>query len=476
MIFTNVLFLPFALFVLALLPLLGPRARVAFLIAASYVFYGLGRPAWVLLLLGCSMLDYGLVRLMHGRKTQAARRALMVVSVVVNISLLCFFKYAVFAIQTAGAVVALLGSPDTSLLTWSIELPLGISFFVFESLSYTVDVYLRRTEPARNFADFALFISFFPHLVAGPIVRAGNFLPQVSAMQPLRRDKVVWGMQTVLVGYFKKAVVADNCAAVADQVFTGYGMFGGAAYWIAALFFAVQIYCDFSGYTDIARGMARMIGIELCENFRWPYLSQGVRDFWRRWHISLSSWLRDYLYIPMGGSRHGARRALMATIATWFLGGLWHGAGWHFVAWGLYHGGLVAAGGRLAKTGAGRAWDRIPAVARIFFTFLLVVVGWVLFRADTLGTAARMIFAMFTPWRASFWRGLESVFQFGAYPPLFLLVLAGLHIMAYRRAQRQAPPILAAMPYIARLCCLGLLGFAGVLLAGRSQSFIYFQF
>jgi alginate O-acetyltransferase complex protein AlgI len=473
MLFNSFIFLPFILCVFVMALVTGRRARVFALIGFSYLFYSVPYPPWIVLLLLCTVGDFHLSRWIDRSQAPAARRFAVVVSCALNLGLLAAYKYAAFLAASVNEIAQAAGA--TALLpVWQPELPLGISFFVFESLSYTIDVYRRRLKPTDSLADYALFICFFPHLIAGPIVRGRDFLPQIAKHLPFQRANTIAGIELVAFGFVKKAVVADNLAPHVDEAFLDPGSLSGAGAWIAVIFFAIQIYCDFSGYTDIARGLARILGFELGRNFNWPYLSQSIADFWRRWHISLSTWLRDYLYIPLGGNRHGVPRMLWALLVTWFLGGLWHGAAWHFAVWGLYHGLIVGLGGlAYARVGA-RLWDPLPAAGKVAITFLLVVVGWVLFRANSIPAAWTFFDLMFQPWSGRF---LPPSAAELAAPVGIIAALATLHWLSWRAYRGDEDgSMLLGLPYAARTATLALALLAVVLFAGKSQTFIYFQF
>ena len=472
MIFNSFAFAVFICVTLVCLALLPTRGRVCFLIAASYLFYSVTYPPWLVLLLACTLVDYRLARMLEGRTDRGARVALLLASCVLNLGLLAFYKYAAFIATTVNGGAAMLGI-DLRLPVLAVGLPLGISFYVFESMSYVIDVYRGRTPAIRRLTDYALFIAFFPHLIAGPIVRARDFVPQIAGHQPFARDKTIRGVELIALGFFKKTVIADNCAPLVDAVYSGPALAGGAALWLATMFFAVQIYCDFSGYTDIARGLANVMGFELGLNFKFPYLSRSIRDFWRRWHLSLSAWLRDYLYIPLGGSRQGRARMAVAITLTWLLGGLWHGAAWNFVAWGLFHGVLVSMAAAVEGRRAGALWDRLPALFQIGLTFALVLWGWVLFRADNVTQAFAMWRAMIAPRDAGFMRGAEI---FSAFSLTMLAFAAALHAITYWIRRDAERPFLIDAPYMVRAGAIALTGLACFLFAGKAQTFIYFQF
>lgn len=367
------------------------RARMVWLLVASAVFYMSWNPLLIALILFSASVDYLAAIALTKTENHRLRKALLVGSISVNLCLLGFFKYAGFLVHNAWSFCNLVGL-DFDQPVFKIALPLGISFYTFETISYVVDVYRRRIQPERNLLDYALFILFFPHLIAGPIVRPGDFLPQTRLAKRWSWNRLQLGVRLFLLGLFKKAVLADNLGAVADPVFANPAGYGTFETWLAVLAYTFQIYGDFSGYSDMAIGIAHLFGFKLHANFDMPYLSANIAEFWRRWHISLSSWLRDYLYIPLGGSRHGALATYRNLILTMLLGGLWHGASWTFVAWGLYHGVLLA----LHRLVVG---DRklLPRPVGIPLTFLAVAIGWVFFRAQTFPDAALVLTHLVQP-------------------------------------------------------------------------------
>jgi alginate O-acetyltransferase complex protein AlgI len=393
MLFPTAKFLAFFVVVFVVYWLLGRhRGRLLWLTFASGFFYMSWSPWFLLLILGSTCTDYLVALKLNEVRSDRTRRWLVATSVAINLGILVSFKYAAFALDSAREVTHWLG--------WSVPLPmaqaflpLGISFYTFEAISYIVDVYRGKTAPVKNPFDYALYILFFPHLVAGPIVRAADFLPQLHRPKRFDWPRFQAGTQLFLIGLFKKSVIADQVALVIDPVFADPGKFGSTALWLAVLGYAVQIYCDFSGYTDMALGLAHTLGFKLPNNFNAPYLATSPADFWRRWHISLSSWLRDYLYIPLGGNRKGPSRTMLNLFATMLLGGLWHGASWTFVVWGAYHGALLAVQRMIPAGWARPASKPIGAV----LTFLLVCVGWVLFRAQTLTDAGTILRGLAVP-------------------------------------------------------------------------------
>jgi alginate O-acetyltransferase complex protein AlgI len=377
--------LPYWIFFAAVLLLLGalrPLGGKWLLVAASYIFYACWDVRFVFLL-GVSTLANWAFGLWVDRGAGAARKRALICAIAFNLTTLALFKYFNFFADTLAALLHL----DPHSMTLRIVLPVGISFFTFEGIAYAIDVY-RRDLPARRSAlDFALFISFFPHLIAGPIIRPVAFFPQIGRQLTLRTEDARWGVREILKGLFKKIVLSNFYAPLADAYFhaTPWNALSVPA-WVGVFAFSLQIYFDFSGYTDIARGCARLLGFQFPSNFERPYLSADISDFWRRWHISLSTWLRDYLYIPLGGNRRGELRTCINLIIVMGLGGLWHGASWNFAVWGLYHGSLLVAHRywrKLAKGGGFLAVVEHPALQPVWIalTFMLVTLGWVPFRA-----------------------------------------------------------------------------------------------
>ncbi len=449
------------------------RARVWLLLGASFYFYASWNQ-WLALLIGVTtVMDYLVARGIEASPSQRSRRFLLGLSLAANVGLLVYFKYANFFLQSLEAALHRCGG-TVSLPLLQVILPVGISFYTFEAINYTVDVYRRKAPAARNLADFMLFITFFPHLVAGPIVRARDFLPQVG-----RRKRWDWlrldlGARYFLLGLFKKLAIADHLAQFADPVFQDPHAYGSHAVWLATIAYTLQIYCDFSGYSDMAIGSAHMLGYKLALNFNLPYLASNVAEFWRRWHISLSTWLRDYLFIPLGGSRGTRWHTHRNLLITMILGGLWHGASWTFVVWGLLHGLLLVAHREFQALCKPRprldGWLQSMAgtVARRSITLLAVALGWVLFRAQTLGIAVAIYRRLLVP------RG-------GLGPPLNPLSLWCLvalvivcHVLAHTRVWQKlvwrlpAPALGAAYALVLTLALL--------LAPASGQSFIYFQF
>jgi D-alanyl-lipoteichoic acid acyltransferase DltB (MBOAT superfamily) len=442
------------------------RTRVAKLwlvVVGSLLFYGAWDVRCVPLLLGTALLDFWIALRLSRSQDERKRRLLLATSIVANLGVLGFFKYARFFADTAHGLLGVLGvaMPEP---TFSLLLPAGISFYTFQSMSYTIDVY-RRELPARERPEeFLAAVSFFPHLVAGPIIRASVLLPQFEQMQAPRWEQVRRGYLLIAVGLLKKTV-ADLLAGPADALFRGGGATSALEAWTGALAFTGQIYGDFSGYTDIAIGVALLLGFVLPPNFDLPYLATSPIDFWRRWHLSLSTWLRDYLYIPLGGNRGHRYRNLLLTM---LLGGLWHGANWTFVLWGLYHGLLLVVAHLLVERFPGLKQTPSAAVrwAKRLGTLYLVVLGWVLFRAESVPAALRVLQGMHAP-------AMASHFTWTAVLTL-LFVVAGLVLchaasaLAEKTELRQRP--FALWPVVT--ACLAVAFVIGT----QGHSFIYFQF
>jgi D-alanyl-lipoteichoic acid acyltransferase DltB (MBOAT superfamily) len=442
----------------------GHRRQNLFLLGASYVFYGAWDPRFLLLMWFTTLVDYVVGRRLQREGDDHARRRILAVSLVVNLGVLATFKYFGFFtdsfVDLAGRVGLEVSTPTLKLL-----LPIGISFYTFHGISYTVDVFRRHIDAEEDLATFAVFVAYFPQLVAGPIGRAQIQLPQFQHDRtPPDADTARSGVWLILLGLLKKIVIADSLAPFVNETFRLAGERSALALVLGAIAFSLQIYGDFSGYTDIARGVSRLFGIELLRNFDQPYLSRNITEFWRRWHISLSTWLRDYLYVPLGGNRKGASRTSFNLFATMLLGGLWHGAAWTFVAWGALHGMFLMVShrrNRPIRTG-------LRSIPSVVVTFGLVTFAWIFFRADTLSDALRYI------------EGIVTL-QGGTtdWSLLVLLALLGPLLLALDLAQRAKgdDAFLASLPAPVQGVTVG----ASVLLlvvfsGGAGEPFIYFQF
>lgn len=360
--------------------------RKIVLLVASWIFYGAWDWRFVALLIASGILNWGAARLIIAFDDEPKRRKLfLVLGVIANLSILGWFKYYGFFMEQFAALLAGFGW-ERDLTIMQVVLPVGISFFTFQGMSYLIDIYRRQTEPAR-LLDMTLLMSFFPHLVAGPIVRASHLIPQFRQVPRLDRGMAAMGLLLIVWGLFKKAVIASYLATeFVDPVFFDPAAHTSLDLVLAAYGYAVQIYCDFSAYSDMAIGLAALLGYRFPHNFNQPYRAASLQDFWRRWHISLSSWLRDYLYISLGGSRHGLVRLCLALMTTMLLGGLWHGASWNFVIWGGLHGGVLAAE-RLWREFRPKGWPTMPNALGIILTFHVVTLGWIFFRSATFADA-----------------------------------------------------------------------------------------
>ena len=395
MLFNSLDFLLFFGIVLSLYYVLPLTGRLIMLLAASLYFYMYWNVPYVGLLLMSSVIDYAAGRGLGVTTRPALRRCWLLASLGVNLSILGFFKYYNFFLDS----LTTLGAAPPFLSPARVLLPLGISFYTFQTMSYTIDVYRRRMEPERNPLRFVLYVCFFPQLVAGPIVRANHLLPQFHVRQALEWDNLVVGARRALSGFVKKVVIADGLATVVDPIYASPGEYSGLMLLLATYAFAFQIFCDFSGYSDIAIGVARMMGFRFLENFDVPYISRSIQEFWRRWHISLSTWLRDYLYIPLGGNRHGTAATYRNLLITMLLGGLWHGASWNFVIWGALHGVWLAierfatrgrTDKRVDQPRPQRWWSPI-AIVKTLLVFHGVCLTWVFFRARTFSEATSVL-------------------------------------------------------------------------------------
>jgi len=381
MVFTSWTFAAFLAAVLILIALGRTTAqRQSIILASSIVFYGWAKPVYLLVLATPSVIDYVCALAIEDSTDTHVRRRWLAASIVSNLALLAYFKYTNFFIEN---VAALLGEVPIRL---DIVLPVGISFYTFKTMSYTIDVYRRELVACRSYWRYAMFVTYFPELVAGPIVRASVFLPQLGRTLTPSWERAWIGGQAILLGLSKKLLVADRLAPFSDAVFAAPDAYGSLAAITAVLCYALQIYCDFSGYSDIAIGTSKVIGFDLPENFNMPYLATSVTEFWRRWHITFSQWLRDYLYIPLGGNRRGRLRTDVNLMLTMLIGGLWHGASWNFVIWGALHGVALAINKLWRRTGV-----ELPAVLAWAITLAFVCVAWVFFRAPDLHTALAIL-------------------------------------------------------------------------------------
>jgi D-alanyl-lipoteichoic acid acyltransferase DltB (MBOAT superfamily) len=472
-VFNSFHFAVFFLVVYALYRSVPHRAQNWLLLIASYYFYGSWDWRFLVLLLASTGIDYLCAIFIDRREDPRQRKRALLVSLGFNLSMLGFFKYFNFF---AGSLQTLLRSVgmEADYATLNIVLPVGISFYTFITMSYVIDVYRRDIKPCRNLRDFALFVAYFPHLVAGPILRADWLLPQITRPRRIRAEQVRDALWLILWGFFKKVFVADNLAHVADAVFNRSGAASGLEVLVGVYAFAFQIYGDFSGYSDIARGTSLLMGIELNVNFRFPYFVRTATAFWQHWHISLSTWLRDYLYIPLGGNRLGSARTKRNLAITMLLGGLWHGAAWTYVLWGAYQGALLMA----FRTGA--EWlERRPQrwldhpwarAAGVVIMFHLTCYGWLIFRAHSVGQIASFTASLFGAGGASSPAVVAYLWQ--------VLFFAGPLVLfhAYEAWRDDLKAIFMLRPVARYAICLAL--FYATVLWGEfgGGEFIYFRF
>jgi alginate O-acetyltransferase complex protein AlgI len=372
------------------------------LLVSSYFFYACWDYRFLFLLIFSTLLDYYTGLKMHQSKETRTRKGWFWLSVIINLGFLCVFKYYNFFIESFSEFAGNFGI-KTNFSTIKLILPVGISFYTFHGLSYVIDIYKRRIEPVTNFIDYSVFVSFFPLLVAGPIERATHLLPQIQYERKFNYAEAVDGLKQILWGLFKKIVIADSCASASNMIFDQYSTYSGSTLFIGALLFAFQIYGDFSGYSDIALGTAKLFGIRLLRNFAYPYFSRDIAEFWRRWHISLSSWFKDYLYIPLGGSKGGTWKKIRNTFIIFIVSGFWHGANWTFIAWGVFHALcflplLLINKNRnhIEIVAKGRYLPSFKDVLNISLTFFLVVIAWVFFRAENLTVAFQYLSGIFS--------------------------------------------------------------------------------
>jgi alginate O-acetyltransferase complex protein AlgI len=445
----------------------GLRAQNWLLFVASYYFYAAWDYRFIVLLAASTIVDYTCGLALDRITDQRRRRLVMALSITFNLTLLGFFKYFNFFADNLAALAAVVGW-RLDFVTIRVLLPIGISFYTFVTMSYVIDVYRREIRPTRNFVDFAVFVAYFPHLVAGPILRATKLLPQIQRSRHITREQIVEGLWLIAWGFFQKIFVADNLAPLASHVFARGTHPTGINVLLGVYAFAFQIYGDFAGYSNIARGTSKLMGIELIENFRFPYLVRTPQAFWRHWHISLSTWLRDYLYIPLGGSRGSAGRTRRNLLLTMLLGGLWHGAAWTFVLWGLYQGILLI----IYRPYAAKvdAWRGVRGAASWLTMFHLTCFGWLIFRAGSfrdLATLSRSLLTNLAP---------STIDTNGLLIPLVLYVtpLLVVHFVEARADDVLVVPKLpSAVRYFVYSATLYL-----VLLFGNfgGAEFIYFQF
>ena len=372
------------------------------ILVSSYVFYGWWDYRFLSLIFLSTIVDYVIGLSISNQSSKKKQKSLLWGSVLFNLSVLGFFKYYNFFVDSWVELFSSLGYEIKSIWTLNFILPVGISFYTFQTMSYTIDIYRKKLEPTKDFISFASFVSFFPQLVAGPIERASNLLPQILKKREFQYDQVIQGLKLILWGMFKKVVIADSLAPIVDDIFSNYQDFGGGTLWLGAIYFSFQIYCDFSGYSDIAIGTSKLLGFELMSNFKFPYFSRNIGEFWRRWHISLSTWFRDYLYIPLGGSQEGKWKSIRNIFIIFLVSGFWHGANWTFIFWGLFHSILFLPTFMFNKNrnytssiiAANTLLPSLKEFISVGTTFLLVTIGWVFFRSESIGDSFSYLTSM----------------------------------------------------------------------------------
>jgi alginate O-acetyltransferase complex protein AlgI len=471
MVFNSLTFIVFFACVLALHSLPLPwTAKKVNLLLASYLFYSAWNPPFVILLWVSTVIDWYAAQGLVKARRAASRHAWMLLSVIANLGMLGYFKYGQFLLDNFSALMSSVGIAYHP-AHYDIVLPVGISFYTFATMSYTLDVYLRRAQPARNLLDYALFVTFFPHLVAGPIMRQTELVPQFAQPRRASAQQRRFGLALMTLGLFNKVVLADSfLSGAAERVFDRDTIPGALDAWMGTLAFSGQIFCDFAGYSTTAIGAALCLGFAMPDNFRFPYAAVGFSDFWRRWHITLSSWLRDYLYIPLGGNRHGARRTYVALMTTMLLGGLWHGANWTFVAWGGLHGVYLSVERLLRARFAHYRPGPLAFVALGILTYTLVNVTWVFFRAKTFGKAWLVLRGMVGQNAAT--RPILPTFTLLSVAA----IVGGILLTHWLMRSRTLEAVVARAPASLVGVVWALMAFAIIIAQGDGNAFIYFQF
>lgn len=454
------------------------RGQNLFIVIVSYIFYGWWDWRFLFLIAFSSVVDYTLGLCLAKEENERKRKMLLATSIIINLGFLGFFKYFNFFVENFVAAFSFFGTKP-NIHTLQILLPVGISFYTFQTLSYTIDVYKRNLEPTRDFIAFSAFVSFFPQLVAGPIERASHLLPQFYQKRKFNYDLAKDGMRQILWGFFKKMVIADNCAVFANEIFANSHSASGSELVLGALFFTFQIYGDFSGYSDIAIGTSRLFGFDLMRNFAFPYFSRSVAEFWRRWHISLSTWFRDYLYFPLGGSRGGQLKQVRNTFIIFLVSGFWHGANWTFIIWGFVNA-LFIMPSVLMKTNRnnletiaqGSIFPSFREFCNMFLTFWLIIFTWIFFRAESLSHAISYISGIFS----------TSLFTFPSMKKAALatLILIGFFMLIEWQGREQKYALERFLIKKPRLLRWSFYAFIilliGLFMQTNETPFIYFQF
>jgi alginate O-acetyltransferase complex protein AlgI len=473
MLFNSPEYFIFLAAVLLLYFVLRRRWQNWMLIAASYLFYGFWDYRFLSLIVISTLVDYFSARVIYQSSSEIRRRFFLILSLAVNLGFLGFFKYFNFFVDSAERALSMIGLGVSTPVLYVI-LPVGISFYTFQTMAYTIDVYRGKMVPVKSLRDFALYVCYFPQLVAGPIERPQNLLPAIQARRVVTTEKLTGGAVLILIGLFRKVVIADGIGAQVDIIFSNPGGYTTPYLLMGLYLFALQIYCDFAGYSDIARGTSRLLGIELMRNFNQPYFAASITEFWRRWHISLSTWLRDYLYIPLGGNRGGVSKTYRNLMLTMLLGGLWHGAAWTFVIWGGLHG-LYLIGQRFFHRHerpplptSPTEWNW-PRVGGVLLTFHLVLLTWVFFRAPGLSVAVNYLQGIFA------FSGMTVATWLDVLPAILIpwALMLTIDIPQFITGRHV---VLTGWPRPVRHLAAATMLFLIILGVGTRAPFIYFQF
>ena len=474
MLFNSIEFLLFLLIVFLLYWFVfnkNLKGQNLLILVSSYVFYGWWDYRFLSLIFLSTIVDYIIGLNIPKQDSERKQKLLLWCSVLFNLGVLGFFKYYNFFVDSWIDLFSSFGYETMSVWTLNIILPVGISFYTFQTMSYTIDIYRKKLEPTKDFISFASFVSFFPQLVAGPIERATNLLPQILNKREFKYEQGVQGLRLILWGMFKKVVIADSLAPLVDDIFTNYNDYGGGTLWLGAIYFAFQIYCDFSGYSDIAIGTSKLFGFELMSNFKFPYFSRNIGEFWRRWHISLSTWFRDYLYIPLGGSQEGKLKSIRNVFIIFLVSGFWHGANWTFIVWGLFHSLLflptfIFNTNRKYTNSIIAENTLLPTpkeFVQVITTFLLVTVGWVFFRSERLLEAFSFLNKMVVDFN------FEISLSRRILLSVFILMFIEYHIRSREKLELKINPTL-------ELIFFNFLLISIIWFYNESNYFIYFQF
>lgn len=488
MLFNSIDFLIFFPIVTVIFFIIPTKLRNIWLLIASYYFYMSWNPRYAILIAISTIITFSSGLLMENIKIQYAKKLIVATSLVSNLAILGIFKYANFALQTLSTIASFLGlgTIDRKL---DLLLPVGISFYTFQALSYTLDIYKGRLKAEKNILRYALFVSFFPQLVAGPIERSGNLLHQIQNIEEIKLwnfERTRDGLLLMFWGLFQKLVIADRASLLVNQVYGNYESYGFFELSLASILFAIQIYCDFGGYTNIARGAAQVMGFSLMENFKQPYFATSIKEFWRRWHISLTSWFTDYLYIPLGGSRKGNVRQHINILIVFAVSGLWHGASWHFVAWGLLHACYQIIGhlkGQVLKKLNIKAkniqYSFSQKLGKGIITFILVDFAWIFFATDSMNQVYHIFYQMWTTFQTT------SIYEIGLDQKNWLILFLGIIILIIVDIIHECGKSVFSFVnhqtlwfrwilYLGLIWCIILFGVYGI--DYDSSQFIYFQF